>query len=57
MAIGTNLLQFAKTTTFQSAVCSIIANLNTVSEDLREARAAFVQWDTNNDGVISESEV
>ena len=28
-----------------------------MAEDLRDARAAFIQWDSNKDGVLTESEI
>ena len=57
IAIGANLLQFQKTSAAQAWICSIIANQLTDSEDLRDARAAFEQWDTNKDGVLSADEI
>ena len=36
--IGANILQFAKASTAQAWVCSMIANLMTTSEELREVR-------------------
>eukprot|EP00353_Schmidingerella_taraikaensis_P014937 CAMPEP_0185617626 /NCGR_PEP_ID=MMETSP0436-20130131/44228_1 /TAXON_ID=626734 ORGANISM="Favella taraikaensis, Strain Fe Narragansett Bay" /NCGR_SAMPLE_ID=MMETSP0436 /ASSEMBLY_ACC=CAM_ASM_000390 /LENGTH=85 /DNA_ID=CAMNT_0028255469 /DNA_START=226 /DNA_END=483 /DNA_ORIENTATION=+ len=35
----------------------MIANQMTDAEDLRDARAAFVQWDTNQDGELSITEI
>ena len=55
--IGANILQFAKASTAQAWVCSMIANLLTKAEDLREVRAAFVKWDTRKDGVLTSDEI
>ena len=51
------MLQFAKADTAQAWVCSMIANLMTKTEDLREVREAFVLWDTNSDGILSQAEI
>ena len=55
--ISANVAAFRKTTTFQSGVCSIIANLQTKAEDLREVREMFIKFDTNNDGHLSLDEL
>ena len=55
--ISANVAAFRKTTTFQSGVCSIIANLQTKAEDLREVREMFIKLDTNNDGHLSLDEL
>ena len=57
MKLGANMLQFARTTTPQAWVCSIIANLTTSAEELREAKAAFVAWDTKQDGELDHEEI
>ena len=55
--ITANILQFTKASTAQAWVCSMIANLMTHAEDLREVKAAFVEWDTRKDGVLTEDEI
>jgi len=55
--LGANLAAFAKTTAFQSGVCSVLANLVTKAEDLKELREVFVSWDTNHDGNLSLGEL
>lgn len=45
--MSANLAAFSKTSTFQSGVCSLLANLMTKAEDLRDLQAMFVKWDTN----------
>ena len=55
--ISANVAAFRKTTTFQSGVCSIIANLQTKAEDLREVREMFIKLDTNNDGHLTLDEL
>ena len=55
--ISANVAAFRKTTTFQSGVCSIIANLQTKAEDLREVREMFLKFDTNNDGHLTLDEL
>ena len=55
--ISANLASFAKTTTFQSGVCSIIANLQTKAEELSECREMFLKFDANNDGFITLDEL
>ena len=57
MAIGANILQFAKTTTPQAWICSIIANMMTSPEERKAARESFLRWDTNHDGVLSVNEI
>lgn len=57
MQTGANLVAFAKTTAFQSGVCSILANLITQAEDLRDLRLTFVSWDTNKDGSLTTDEL
>lgn len=54
---GKNLAAFAKTTSFQSGVCSLLANLLTKAEDLQELSALFKKWDSNNDGFLSFEEL
>jgi len=48
--LSKNLAAFAKTSTFQSGVCSILANLMTKTADLKELNKMFVHWDTSQDG-------
>lgn len=55
--LGANLAVFAKASAFQSGVCSILANLATEAEDLRDLNKLFVQWDTNQDGSLSLQEL
>ena len=55
--LSANLVAFAKTTTFQASVCSILANLMTRSDDLTELRKMFVKWDTSQDGQLSMDEL
>lgn len=38
-------------------MCSIIANLMTSAESLRETSAVFKKWDTNGDGFLSPGEI
>jgi len=38
-------------------VCSVLANLVTKAEDLKELREVFVSWDTNHDGSLSLGEL
>jgi len=52
-----NLAAFAKTSIFQSGVCSIMANLMTEAEDLGELRTLFTKWDLNHDGYITMDEL
>ena len=40
--LGANLAVFAKASAFQSGICSILANLATEAEDLRELNKLFV---------------
>lgn len=55
--ISANLAAFAKTTTFQSAICSIIANMMSVNTDLQQINQMFIKWDTNKDGKLSFEEL
>jgi len=55
--LSANLHNFAKTTSFQSGVCSILANLMTKTEDLKDLHSMFKQWDSNNDGELSLQEL
>lgn len=55
--ISANLAAFCKTTTFQSGICSIIANLQTKQQDLAEIREMFLKLDTNNDGHLTIDEL
>lgn len=55
--ISANVAAFRKTTAFQSGVCSIIANLQTKAEDLREVREMFLKFDANNDGFLTLEEL
>ena len=48
---------FRKTTTFQSGVCSIIANLQTKAEELADVREMFIKLDVNHDGFLSLEEL
>ena len=38
-------------------MCSIIANLQTKAEDLREVREMFLKFDANNDGFLTLEEL
>jgi len=51
------LAAFRKTTTFQSGVCSIIANLQTKAEDLAEVREMFLKLDADNNGFLTLDEL
>jgi calcium-dependent protein kinase len=55
--LSANLHNFSKTTSFQSGVCSILANLMTKTEDLKDLHTMFMQWDINNDGELSLDEL
>ena len=55
--LSANLHNFAKTNQFQSGVCSILANLMTKTEDLKDLHKLFMQWDSNNDGELSLEEL
>jgi len=55
--ISSAIAAYRKITTFQSGVCSIIANLHTKAEDLVEMREMFCHLDTNNDGFLSFDEL
>ena len=55
--LSSNLHNFAKTNQFQSGVCSILANLMTKTEDLKDLHTMFTQWDSNNDGELSLEEL
>ena len=55
--ISANVAAFRKTTAFQSGVCSIIANLQTKAEDLKEVREMFLKFDANNDGFLTLEEL
>ena len=48
---------FRKTTTFQSGVCSIIANLQTKAEELADVRQMFITLDTDNNGFLTLDEL
>ena len=48
---------FRKTTTFQSGVCSIIANLQTKAEELADVREMFLKLDTDNNGFLTLEEL
>ena len=55
--ISLNLAAFHQTTTFQSGVFSIIANMQTQAEDLAQLRDMFLKLDSNLDGVLSFDEL
>ena len=55
--ISANLAAFRKTTTFQSGVCSIIANLQTKAEDLAEMREMFLKLDADSNGFLTLEEL
>ena len=55
--ISANLAAYTKTTTFQSGICSIIANLQTKAEELNDVREMFLRFDANNDGFITLDEL
>ena len=55
--LSANLAAFAKATSFQSGVVSILANLMTKGEALKELSYMFKQWDTNNDGHLDQEEL
>ena len=55
--ISHNLAAFSKMTNFQSGICSIIANLQTKSQELAEVREMFLRFDANNDGFIDQEEL
>lgn len=55
--ISANLAAFRKTTTFQSGICSIIANMQTKAQDLKEIRDMFLKLDANSDGFLSLDEL
>ena len=55
--LSANIASFAKASTFQSGICSILANLMTKTEDLGELREMFQKWDINNDGNLSHEEI
>lgn len=50
-------MAFTKVTTFQSGVCSIIANLQTKAAELNEVRKMFLKLDANNDGFLTLDEL
>ena len=52
-----NLAIFAKTTSFQSGICSILANMLSHSNDLSDLNKMFIQWDTSQDGYLSYEEL
>ena len=51
------LAAFTRATTFQSGICSLIANLQTKTQDLNDVRALFLKLDTNGDGHLSMDEL
>lgn len=51
------IASFRKTTTFQSGVCSLIANLYSSAEDLADLRKMFCHLDKNNDGFVTFDEL
>ena len=55
--IGANIAAYRKTTSFQSGVCSIIANLHTKAEDLVEVREMFTKLDKDHDGILTMEEL
>lgn len=55
--ISANLAAFRKTTTFQSGICSIIANMQTKAQDLNEIRDMFLKLDANSDGFLTLDEL
>ena len=57
ISISANLLQYQKTSIAQAWVCSIIANQMTDEQTLQKARTAFLQWDTDQNGVLSRDEI
>ena len=57
ISISANLLQYKKTSIAQAWVCSIIANQMTDEQTVHRARTAFLQWDTDKNGVLSRDEI
>lgn len=55
--MSNNLAIFAKTTSFQSGICSILANMLSHANDLTDLNKMFVQWDTSQDGYLSYDEL
>ena len=51
------MASFRKTTTFQSGVCSIIANLQVKSEELKDVREMFIKLDTDANGFLTFEEL
>ena len=45
------------TDNIQAWVCSMIANSMVDTEELRDVKAAFAQWDTKQDGTLTEDEI
>lgn len=52
-----NLATFHRNTQFQSAICSVMANMMGGGKELRELRELFVKWDENSDGFLSKEEI
>ena len=55
--ITDNLLEFRRTTTFQSGVMSFLVHLKTSQVELDELKQLFLTLDTSNDGVLQAEEV
>jgi len=55
--LSQNLHKFTQTTSFQSGVCSILANLMTKTADLKDLHKMFMQWDKDNNGELSLDEL
>lgn len=52
-----NLEQFKRTTSFQSGIISLIANLGSGSEDLAMLKKMFNQLDSDKNGTLTIDEI
>jgi Ca2+-binding EF-hand superfamily protein len=55
--IANNLKVFKNTSAFQSGIISLIANLNSSSEELEVLRRMFLKLDTDQNGTLTIDEI
>jgi len=55
--IVSNLDQFKRTTTFQSGIISLMANLSSGSEDLEMLKKMFNKLDSDKNGTLTIDEI
>ena len=55
--VSTNLATYVKMSKLQSGVCTIIANMINLQQDIEEVRVKFSEWDDDSNGYLEPNEI